>query len=164
MSGTGSWHTKAVLILGMIGVVTAPVFSKGNAGSILLRGQHSGGPRLISVEPLPDTEGLTCVWAPASANFHLAAAFEQGQGSAASASAVSGEAARLVASQRRPVRVIRDPNPGFSSVAIDPIRNEVVFTDENLHGVLVYDRVANTPPTATFTEPKRTIGGAKTKI
>jgi DNA-binding beta-propeller fold protein YncE len=33
-----------------------------------------------------------------------------------------------------------------------------------LFQVLVYDRLANTPPTATMTEPKRIIGGLKTKI
>ena len=38
-----------------------------------------------------------------------------------------------------------------------------VVTDENLFNVLVYNRLDNTPPTA-ITEPKRAIGGLKTKI
>ncbi|HWP83555.1 MAG TPA: hypothetical protein VNN17_00055 [Terriglobia bacterium] len=66
--------------------------------------------------------------------------------------------------KRPPLRVIRDPYPAFSSVAVDPVRDEVVFTDENLFQVMVYDRMANTPPGAAMTEPKRVIGGLKTKI
>jgi DNA-binding beta-propeller fold protein YncE len=42
---------------------------------------------------------------------------------------------------------------------VDPIRNEVVVADENISSLLVYDRMANTPPTAAMTEPKRIIGG-----
>ena len=63
-----------------------------------------------------------------------------------------------------PVRVIQDRFPSFSSVAVDPIRNEVVLTDENLFQVMVYDRLANTPPTASIQKPKRVLGGSKTKI
>ncbi len=68
------------------------------------------------------------------------------------------------AAQRAPVRVIRDTYPAYSSVAVDVARNEVVMTDENLFQILVYDRLDNTPPQAAMTEPKRRIGGAKTKI
>jgi DNA-binding beta-propeller fold protein YncE len=64
----------------------------------------------------------------------------------------------------KPVRWIRDPYAAFSSVAVDPINNEVVMTDENLFQILVYDRTANTPPTAKMTEPKRILAGLQTKI
>lgn len=47
---------------------------------------------------------------------------------------------------------------------MDPIRNEIVVTDNNFFQVLVYDRLANTPPTASRTEPKRILGGLKSKI
>ena len=67
-------------------------------------------------------------------------------------------------SQLKPIRWIRDPYAAFSSVAVDPINNEVVLTDENLFQILVYDRTANTPPAARSTEPKRIIAGLKTKI
>ena len=66
--------------------------------------------------------------------------------------------------ERSPLRIIRDPYPAFSSVAVDPVNDEVIFTDENLFQILVYDRLDNTPPTATMTEPKRVIGGLQTKI
>ena len=160
MSGTTSWHTKAVVILGMIGTVTALVFSKGSAGNTLLGGKQAGGPRLISVEPLPEPEGLTCAWAPANASLHLAAAFQRGQGAPAPAGAGPDEAVP----QRKAARAIHDPSSSFSAVAVDPVRNEVVVADENLHGLVVYDRLTNTPPTAAFSEPKRTIAGSKTNM
>ncbi len=49
-------------------------------------------------------------------------------------------------------------------MAVDPVNNEVVLTDENLFQILVYDRTANTPPRARFTEPKRILAGLNTKI
>ena len=154
------WQRKTVLILGMVCVVTALGFPQGG----IVRGEPAGGPRLISIEPLPNPAGAMCEWAPASAHLTRVAAFPQGQGSSVGAEAVPDEASRLAASERKHLRMIRDPNPAYSSVAVDPARNEVVFTDENLHGLLVYDRLANTPPTAAFTEPKRSIGGSKTKV
>jgi 6-phosphogluconolactonase (cycloisomerase 2 family) len=66
--------------------------------------------------------------------------------------------------KRPPVRTIRDPYSAFSSVAVDPVNDEVIFTDENLFQLMVYDRKADTPATAKMTEPKRTIGGLNTKI
>jgi DNA-binding beta-propeller fold protein YncE len=49
-------------------------------------------------------------------------------------------------------------------VVVDPIRDEIVLQDENLFQIMTYDRTANTPPKAAFTEPKRVIGGSNTKI
>jgi DNA-binding beta-propeller fold protein YncE len=49
-------------------------------------------------------------------------------------------------------------------VAVDPVNDEVVFADENLFSVLVYDRTENTPPSARLSEPKRVIGGLRTKV
>ncbi len=66
-------------------------------------------------------------------------------------------------SGKKPARMIRDRYPSYSSVAVDPSKNEVVLTDENLFNVLVYNRLDNTSPTG-ITEPKRAIGGLKTKI
>jgi DNA-binding beta-propeller fold protein YncE len=63
-----------------------------------------------------------------------------------------------------PARTIKDPYPSFAAVAVDPIRNEVVFTDESLFQVLVYDRLENTPPGAEASKPKRVIAGEKTHI
>jgi DNA-binding beta-propeller fold protein YncE len=63
-----------------------------------------------------------------------------------------------------PLRMIRDPYPSLSAVAVDMARDEVIAADENLLQILVYDRNANTPPTAALTEPRRLLGGSNTKI
>ena len=57
-----------------------------------------------------------------------------------------------------------DPRPlrSYSSVAVDPTNNEVVVTDENLFNVLIYNRLANTPPTA-MTEPEARHRGTEDK-
>ncbi len=62
-----------------------------------------------------------------------------------------------------PIRVIRDPYPSFSAVAVDMQRNEVAVADENLLQILVYDRLANTR-SAPKTEPLRVLAGDNTKI
>ena len=67
------------------------------------------------------------------------------------------------ASQRKPVRQIRDPYAAYSAVAVDPAHDEVVMTDENLFNIWVYDRNVKTSPGKT-SEPKRIIGGLNTKI
>src|SRR5688572_29798442 len=47
-----------------------------------------------------------------------------------------------------------DPYETFSAnVAVDPVRNEIIAASPRK--ILVYDRLANTPPAATMTEPKR---------
>jgi len=65
---------------------------------------------------------------------------------------------------RAPERVIKDPYAGFSAVAIDVAHNEIILQDENRAQIAVYGRTDNTPPQATLTEPKRTIGGSNTKV
>ena len=100
-----------------------------------------------------------CPWIPASAPMSLAAALQRGEPSPASSAVVTGE--RI---DREPVRVIRDPYPSYSVVAMDVERGKVVAGDENLFQILVYDRDSDTPPGAAFTEPKRVIAGPQTGI
>ena len=45
---------------------------------------------------------------------------------------------------------------------MDPVRNEVVVTDENRFQIMVYDRLAVTPASAMQTTPKRVISGLNT--
>ena len=130
----------------------------GGIGQTALR-TPTGSPQLISVEPYPEMEGAVCEWMPASASTSLVAALRPAQ-----AAQETGPASREEAAKREPLRVIRDSYASFSSIAVDPVHNEVVVTDENMFQILVYDRLANTPPTATMTEPKRVIGGERTKI
>ncbi len=154
-----------IAILGTIGAIVGVVFGAGSARNVppLLAKTQTGGPRLISIEPLPQLEGPMCEWVPASAGLSLAEALSQ-EASSRAGGASPDDGARLAASKRKPLRVIRDPYSSYSSVAVDPVHNEVVLTDESLFNIMVYDRQANTPPTAAMTEPKRMIGGLKTKI
>ena len=65
---------------------------------------------------------------------------------------------------KKPVRYIKDPNPAWSSIAVNAENNMVVMTDENLFRVVEYSRLDNTPPKARFTEPKRIISGNQTRM
>lgn len=129
----------------------------------------TGAAQLISSEPLPPmADGEMCEWEPASATATLAGNLAAMQEAAVSAKAAraadAGSGSTVDFSKRKPVRTIHDPYSAYSAVAVDPNNNEVVMTDENLFSVLVYDRLASTPPAASMTEPKRSIGGLKTKI
>ncbi len=64
---------------------------------------------------------------------------------------------------KKPLRFIKDPNPAWSSIAVNPENGMVVMTDENLYRIVEYSRLDNTPPTARLTEPKRVIGGDQTR-
>jgi len=126
----------------------------------------AGAPQLLAREPLPALmDGPMCEWTPASAEETLLAALQERQAAREASLESSRALDRTVdRSDLRPVRAIKDPYAAYSSVAVDPKNNEVVMTDENLFQILVYDRTANTPPTAKMTEPKRIISGENTKI
>ncbi|MDA2933219.1 hypothetical protein MYX82_02635 [Acidobacteria bacterium AH-259-D05] len=123
----------------------------------------AGDAQLVSYQPFPEMQwGEACRPISAGTNFRVAL-WQQNQfsGPAMMMFPSQGEATRT--STRGPLRVIRDPYPAYSSVAVDLQRDEVAVTDENLFQILVYDRLANTSPTAR-TEPKRVIQGLNTKI
>ena len=61
-----------------------------------------------------------------------------------------------------PVRTIADQYFSFAGIAVDPARNEVVVADENLSGLVVYDRLANLSSPTAVVEPKRVIRGERT--
>lgn len=111
-------------------------------------------PRLVSAEPLA-SDGEMCEWMPGLGESAMAAAQQ-----AATARTAAG--ARLT---RAPLGILgEDLYPTFGSVAVDPVRNEIVVSGAHAGRVMVYDRLANTPPTATLTEPKRIIQGESTRI
>ncbi|MBI4481779.1 MAG: hypothetical protein HY652_02700, partial [Acidobacteria bacterium] len=120
-----------------------------------------GHRQLISYQPLPEIHQATCDWEPGGVT--ALAAEERGPFSAFAAPA-SRDARAAEPAKRPPLRVIRDAYAAFSSVAVDLLYNEVVFTDENLFQILTFNRLENTPPRAAMSEPKRIIGGLKTKI
>ena len=152
-----------IAALGVLALLAVVVLFSNNAGTDRqdwMPSSAAGLGRLVSITPLPALDGEQCMWVPASASTNLLAALRQERRAVPDSASVPGGDF----SQRKPVRMIRDPYAAYSAVAVDPVHNEVVLTDENLFQVLVYDRLANTPPTAKMSEPKRMIGGLRTKI
>ena len=126
-------------------------------------GKPSGDARLVSVEPLPTTEGKMCIWMPASASEEVMTGFRQ-QLLPQSITASNEQVRTSVVLDQPPIRTLRDTYPTYSAVALDPNTDEVYLQDENLFGYKVFNRLDNTPPTAAFTEPKRAVGGSKTSM
>lgn len=123
---------------------------------------------LTSVHLLPETDGEMCEWEPASGSTVRVAALRQEllQSRAASLSspAPAADEKSSVDLDRAPARTIRDTYPTYSAVAVDTNTNEVFLQDENLFGYKVFNRLDNTPSGAAMTEPKRVVGGFKTKM
>ena len=114
-------------------------------------GQRTG--TLVAYEPVSDT----CVMPAAEQRAAMREEYAYVQ-------AVNRTANRVANGAAAPVRTIKDPYASFAGVSVDPVRNEVVFTDESLFQVLVYDRLENTPDNAKASRPKRLIVGNKTNI
>jgi len=70
--------------------------------------------------------------------------------------------------KREPLEVMGNPYPDISGIAVDPVRDEIVLvTGQRDAQVMAYDRLADTPlddAEAIPHEPKRMIGGSKSKI
>ena len=141
-------------------LLSAWVLSAGDTG----RSPVPAG-RLIAAEPLSlgPAEGDTCLWEPPSRH-PITARPGRAFASTQATRVVTEGGSTVDFSTRPPVRQIRDAYSTYSSIAVDPTNNEVVMTDENNFGILVYDRLTNTPPQAKLSEPKRIIGGLKTQV
>ena len=140
--------------------------------------KNFGAERLISVEPLPQMDGPMCDadGGPIAENLLASmtvprslAMLQQAQKSSAPAQSAAApprpsDALRAEIAKRRPVTTVRDPRNAFASLVVDATRNEVIFAEENNFSVLVYDRLTNTPSTATMSEPKRVIQGESTYL
>src|SRR5438132_2946490 len=158
-------RTYLVLFLTLMAVIAGWTFVAVNVKvpevvtalqSVLWR--PTGPAQLVYYDPLP-AEALQedCELVPVSASTALAADPLKEE------ARFSEDGGRADVSGKKPVRMIRDSYASYSSVAVDATNNEVILTDENLFNVLVYNRLDNTPPAAK-TEPKRAIGGLKTRI
>src|ERR1051326_1618505 len=170
--------TRIIVLLGIAVVLTVLVAKAGQQLGSEKDLRPTGYPQLVSVEPLPETEmgGAICAEVPAGSPALLAANIgverlewqeaqkRQQQLLAKSASAATTDRRTAVVLNRPPARVIRDPFPTYSAVAVDPKNNEIVLQDENLFQLMVYDRMTNTSPNARFSEPKRVITGHDTKV
>ena len=116
-----------------------------------------GEARLVAFEPMA-TFGAneTCEWETARPQSPSYAA------AGAAAVQLPSANARLDVAKRRPLTFIQDPYPSWSSIAVDPVRSEIVMTDENRFRIMVYDRTAVTPASAEASTPKRVINGLNT--
>lgn len=158
------------IALCLIAVATAPVLfqvsaerSQLGAAAGAASRRPTGEPQLVDVIPL-GADGAMCQWQPASASTTLAAALQQQDEVIANrhSSTLDEEPGNA---DRPPVRAIGDTYPTYSAIALNLQKDEVLLQDENLFGIKVFNRLDDTPPTAAFTEPKRTIaGGGVTKL
>ncbi len=121
-----------------------------------------GSARLVSLEHLPDDAEFCARPEPVSAIAALSAEFEENSLFDAFKEK-SVYAADTVEVNRPPVRMIKDTYPIYSSIAVDPVRDEVVMQDTNLFGIKVFNRLDNTPPNVNAAKPKRVIEGPDTK-
>lgn len=145
-------------LLGLFGLLVAAT------GLVLTAGEqqqptmtrHIGDDHIVSWQPISEM----CPIEPASATQTLRAAL-QTQTAMADRPQPSASLKDEVR-QRRPASILKDPLSAYAGVAVDPIRNEVVFADENLFSIHVFDRMENTPPNAKMSEPKRIIQGENT--
>ena len=130
-----------------------------------LSGSSLGSPRLVSIEELPDY-GVICAPDPPNRHASMIAALEDKNLFAAfqetavhAASPETGDTGEVT---RPPVRTIKDTYPIYSSIAVDPLRDEVVLQDTNLFSIKVFNRRDNTPANVEATQPKRVIQGPHT--
>ncbi len=62
-----------------------------------------------------------------------------------------------------PIRSVSDPFPTFDGLALDPVNDRVIFSDENRHSLLVYDRAAGSL-SEDPTEPEQVVFGPKARL
>lgn len=62
-----------------------------------------------------------------------------------------------------PLRSVSDPFPTFDGIALDIENDRVIFSDENRHSLLVYDRTAG-GASNDVTEPRQWVFGPKTLL
>ena len=151
----------AAILVSTLGMVLFPGSGGMSASTAVI-----GMDRVVAWEPLPASmiDGDTCEFVLASSSTPpgLATAIpRETRSSAASAqaSAGPGDAIRAEVGQRKPLRIVTDPDYGFSGVAVDPVRNEVILTDQNKSHIVIFDRLEHTPVDAPRSQPKRVIGG-----
>ena len=82
---------------------------------------------------------------------------------------ICGLAALLLYAQAggdlKPLRVVKDPFPVFTDVAVDPEANIVAISDENLFSLRTYDRHNPDPPAPhVVSDPRTVIAGPKSEI
>jgi DNA-binding beta-propeller fold protein YncE len=149
----------SLLLFGLL-VATAGIVISG--GQPAQRAIAIGPDRIVSWERLPELGGPMCEFVPISALAN--ASLLQTQDAAGAPPPHPSEEVRAEVAKRPPLYRVEDPYYGFAGIAVDPIRNEVIIAEENVSSLVVYDRLTNTPASATMSEPKRIIGGPQTYL
>jgi DNA-binding beta-propeller fold protein YncE len=113
------------------------------------------GDRLVSQQSLGEWDGEFCPF-PASGSHAGVASLQQ-----AASARVSQESAPsgAVVLRHAALRVLRDRYPSFAAIAVDPMRNEVVVTDENLFQIMFFNRMENNTADQVA-QPVRVIGAS----
>jgi 6-phosphogluconolactonase (cycloisomerase 2 family) len=151
---------RFVLGLAFLGAI-ALISSHGNQ-AVSARTRTMGADRMVSLHALPDTDGEVCPILDSTFLSAVTALPQQGQSRAVGAPGPVWSRAGNI--DKKPLRYIKDPNPAWSSIAVNAENDMVVMTDENLFRLVEYSRSTNTPPTGPVAEPRRVIGGDKTHM
>ena len=129
----------------------------------------TGSARLVSIQQFPDVGEMCLTEETAGSDLNPAAGLPENNLFAAlretsvyAAGQDAGQTTEVI--RRPPLRYARDLDPIYSGIAVDLRRNEVLMQDHNTWSIRVFNRLDNTPPGVTRTEPKRLIGGPKTDI
>lgn len=124
----------------------------------------TGYPQLISVVDLPDS-GDACLRESPPQDITLADNAEPSLFSEFNeVSAQAADTPDTVDVMRPPVRTVWDSDPIYSSVAVDPARDEVVLVDTNTFSLKTFKRTENTPAGERASEARHSITGPKTKL
>ena len=144
----------AAILVSTLGMVLFPGSGGMSASTAVI-----GMDRVVAWEPLPASmiDGDTCEFVLASSSTPPGLATTIPRQTRSSAG--PGDAIRADLGQRKPLRIVTDPDYGFSGVAVDPVRNEVILTDQNKSHIVIFDRLEHTPVDAPRSQPKRVIGG-----
>ncbi len=137
------------------------------SGLLVLTGGDRSSTVVSARTPRPGGDGTLVKIDPLGEQCTMPAAEQRAMMRAAALAARSAQAAGGRAAGPaflEPIRKIKDAYPSFAAVSVDPVRDEVVFTDESLFQVLVYDRLENTPDGVEASKPKRAIAGDNTDI
>ena len=165
MRGGTSRSRSGILAVAVTAIGILFLFAVERQESKITSESALGSPRLVSIEELPDL-GDICVSQPTTRSSSMIAALQDNNLFSAFQEkrvyASSHEGGQTGDVTRLPVRTIRDTYPIYSSVAVDPLRDEVVLQDTNLFGIKVFNRLENTPADAEAAKPKRVIQGPKT--
>lgn len=129
-------------------VLASALFSTGDR---IAQDVFQGSARLISMEQMFEVGDACRLPAARSESRSLFDEFEP-----------AAYAADTLDLTRPPVRTIKDTYPIYSSVAVDPVRDEVILQDTNLFGIKIFNRTDNTPASSESTTPKRVIQGDQT--